>query len=287
MISRIIKLTGMGILTGALLVGILVEGTALAQSRGGATIDEIRVVGTQRIDPSTVNSYMQLKPGERYNAAKVDDSLKNLFNTGLFADVTLRREGNSLVVQVVENPIINRIAFEGNRKIDDEALGTEVSLRPRVVYTRTKVQTDVRRLLDVYRRSGRFAATVDPKVIQLPENRVDLVFEIQEGGATGIRAINFIGNKEFSDGELRDEIQTRESVFYNFLSSNDTYDPDRLSFDRELLRRFYLSEGHADFRVVSAIAELTEDRKDFLVTFTLDEGPIYTFGELSLSLIHI
>ncbi len=179
-IPRIIKLTGMGILTGALLVGILVEGTALAQSRGGATIDEIRVVGTQRIDPSTVNSYMQLKPGERYNAAKVDDSLKNLFNTGLFADVTLRREGNSLVVQVVENPIINRIAFEGNRKIDDEALGTEVSLRPRVVYTRTKVQTDVRRLLDVYRRSGRFAATVDPKVIQLPENRVDLVFEIQE-----------------------------------------------------------------------------------------------------------
>ena len=283
MIPRIIKLTGRGILTGALLVGILVEGTALAQSRGGATIDEIRVVGTQRIDPSTVNSYMRLKPGERYNAAKVDDSLKNLFNTGLFADVTLRREGNSLVVQVVENPIINRIAFEGNRKIDDEALGTEVSLRPRVVYTRTKVQTDVRRLLDVYRRSGRFAATVDPKVIQLPENRVDLVFEIQEGGATGIRAINFIGNKEFSDGELRDEIQTRESVFYNFLSSNDTYDPDRLSFDRELLRRFYLSEGHADFRVVSAIAELTEDRKDFLVTFTLDEGPIYTFGELSIS----
>ncbi|MBO6784256.1 MAG: outer membrane protein assembly factor BamA [Alphaproteobacteria bacterium] len=254
-----------------------------AQSRNGAVIDEIRVVGTQRIDPVTVNSYMQLKPGDPYNPAKVDESLKTLFNTGLFADVTLRREGNSLVVQVVENPIINRIAFEGNRKIDDETLETEVTLRPRVVYTRTKVQSDVRRLLDIYRRSGRFAATVVPKVIQLPENRVDLVFEIDEGGATGIRAINFIGNAEFSDGTLRDVIQTTESTFYNFLATNDTYDPDRLSFDRELLRRFYLSEGHADFRVVSAIAELTDDREDFIITFPLDEGPIYTFGELGVS----
>ncbi len=283
MISRIRKISVSGLLAGVLLLSPWVDQPAVSQSRTGATIDEIRVVGTQRIDPATVNSYMQVKPGDPYNPGKVDESLKTLFNTGLFADVTLRREGNSLVVQVVENPIINRIAFEGNRKIDDETLGTEVTLRPRVVYTRTKVQSDVRRLLDIYRRSGRFAATVDPKVIQLPENRVDLVFEINEGGSTGIRAINFIGNAEFSDGELRDVIQTTESTFYNFLATNDTYDPDRLSFDRELLRRFYLSEGHADFRVVSAIAELTEDREDFIVTFTLDEGPIYRFGTLEVS----
>lgn len=283
MISRIRKYYFWGVLAGAVLAGLFVSEPVRAQSGNGAVIDEIRVVGTQRIDPATVNSYMQIKPGDVYNPAKVDESLKTLFNTGLFADVTLRRQGNSLVVQVVENPIINRIAFEGNRKIDDETLETEVTLRPRVVYTRTKVQSDVRRLLDVYRRSGRFAATVDPKVIQLPENRVDLVFEINEGGATGIRAINFIGNAAFSDGDLRDVIQTTESVFYNFLSSNDTYDPDRLSFDRELLRRFYLSEGHADFRVVSAVAELTDDREDFIVTFTLEEGPIYTFGDLGVS----
>ena len=281
MISRFRKYSFLGVLAGAVLAATVYAPPARAQS--GAVIDEIRVVGTQRIDPATVNSYMQIKPGDAYNPAKVDESLKTLFNTGLFADVTLRREGNSLVVQVVENPIINRIAFEGNRKIDDETLQQEVTLRPRVVYTRTKVQSDVRRLLDVYRRSGRFAATVDPKVIQLPENRVDLVFDINEGGATGIRAINFIRNTAFSDGELRDVIQTTESVFYNFLSSNDTYDPDRLSFDRELLRRFYLSEGHADFRVVSAVAELTDDREDFIVTFTLDEGPIYTFGDLGVS----
>lgn len=283
MISRVFNLSVTILLAGLLLVGVGAREDVAAQSSGGAVIDEIRVVGTQRIDPATVNSYMQIKPGDRYSAARVDDSLKTLFNTGLFADVTLRREGNSLIVQVVENPIINRIAFEGNRRLDDETLQAEVSLRPRVVYTRTKVQSDVRRLLDVYRRSGRFAATVDPKVIQLPENRVDLVFEIEEGGSTGIRSINFIGNVEFSDGSLRDVIQTTESNFYNFLASNDTYDPDRLSFDRELLRRFYLSEGFADFRVVSAIAELTEDREDFIVTFTLDEGPLYTFGELDVS----
>ncbi|MEP4886514.1 MAG: outer membrane protein assembly factor BamA [Alphaproteobacteria bacterium] len=254
-----------------------------AQTRSGTVVEEIRVVGTQRIDPSTVNAYMQIKPGDTYDPAKVDDSLKNLFNTGLFADVTLRREGDAIVVQVVENPIINRIAFEGNSKLENDALLSEVSLRPRVVYTRTKVQGDVQRLLDIYRRSGRFAATVDPKVIQLPENRVDLVFEIEEGGKTGIRAINFIGNSEFSDGRLREVVQTTESAFYNFLSSNDTYDPDRLSFDRELLRRFYLSEGYADFRVVSAIAELTDDRDDFIVTFTLDEGPQYNFGTLDVA----
>ena len=284
MISRFRKFAFTGFLASFAFAGIVDSAPVLAQSRGSATVDEIRVVGTQRIDPATVNSYMQLKPGDRYSASKVDESLKTLFNTGLFADVTLRREGNALVVQVVENPIINRIAFEGNRRITNEVLDTEVSLRPRVVYTRTKVQSDVRQLLDVYRRSGRFAATVEPKVIQLPENRVDLVFEIDEGGSTGVRGISFIGNSEFSDGDLRDVIQTRESSFYNFLATNDTYDPDRLSFDRELLRRFYLSEGHADFRVVSAIAELTDDREDFVITFTIDEGPLYTFGDLSVSI---
>lgn len=269
-------------------LGVIAPGTgffaphAMAQG-AGATITEVRVVGTKRIDPSTVNSYVQVKPGDTYNAARVDASLKSLFDTGLFADVTLRREGNALIIQVVENPIINRIAFEGNRRLVDDVLDAEVTLRPRVVYTRTKVQNDVKRLLDIYRRSGRFGATVEPKVIQLPENRVDLVFEVDEGPSNGIRAINFINNSEFSDGRLREIIQTDESAFWRFLTSNDTYDPDRLSFDRELLRRFYLAEGFADFRVVSAIAELTEDREDFVITFTLEEGPEYTFDNVSVT----
>jgi outer membrane protein insertion porin family len=262
-------------------VGLFVP-DAFAQ-QGSVPITEIRVVGTKRIDPATVNSYVQVQPGDTYDPARIDASLKDLFNTGLFADVTLRREGTTLIIQVVENPIINRIAFEGNRRLADEVLDAEVTLRPRVVYTRTKVQSDVKRLLDIYRRSGRFGATVEPKVIQLQENRVDLVFEVDEGPSTGIRAINFIGNKQFSDSTLRDTIQTDESAFWRFLSSNDSYDPDRLSFDRELLRRFYLSEGHADFRVVSAIAELTEDREDFVITFTVEEGPEYAFGKVGVT----
>ena len=226
---------------------------------------------------------MQVAPGDTFDDRRLDESLKSLFGTGLFNDVTLRREGTALIVQVVENPIINRIAFEGNDRLDDEALDGEVSLRPRIVFTRTKVQNDVQRILDLYRRSGRFAATVEPKVVQLPENRVDLIFEIDEGPATGIRRISFIGNERFGDRTLRGVIQTVESRFYRVFTSDDSFDPDRLTFDRELLRRFYLSEGYADFRVVSAAAELTQDREDFVITFTVEEGPRYRFGSLDVS----
>ncbi|UUX50366.1 outer membrane protein assembly factor BamA [Nisaea acidiphila] len=243
-------------------------------------VDEIEVVGTQRVDPETVRSYMSVKVGDVADAAMLDRSLKALFGTGLFADVSIRPEGRRLIVTVVENPVINRIAFEGNKRIKDEDLGREVQLQPRRVFTRTRVQQDVQRILDVYRLSGRFAASVEPKVIQLEQNRVDLVFEIDEGPLTRIRSISFIGNKVFSDSKLRDKIQTKEYAFWRILTTTDTYDPDRLSFDRELLRRFYLSEGYADFKVVNAVAELTPDQKDFVVTFTLEEGEQYTFGEI-------
>jgi outer membrane protein insertion porin family len=185
---------------------------------------------------------------------------------------------------VVENPIINRIAFEGNSKLADKDLNGEIQLRPRVVYTRTRVQNDVRRVLELYRRHGRFAATVEPKVIQLSENRVDLVFEITEGPSTGVRSINFVGNRQFGDGTLRSTIETKESRWYRFLSNSDTYDPDRLTYDRELLRKFYLSEGYADFRVVSGVAELTPDRDGFLVTFTVEEGERYRFGKVDVDI---
>ncbi|WP_241503797.1 outer membrane protein assembly factor BamA [Ferruginivarius sediminum] len=248
----------------------------------GGTIDEIVVRGTQRIEPTTVRSYLTVDPGDRFDPAALNESLKNLFNTGLFADVTLRREDGRLIVNVVENPIINRIAFEGNDELEDESLRNEVELRPRVVYTRTKVQNDVKRLLEVYRRNGRFGATVEPKVIQLEQNRVDLVFEIDEGPETEVRAINFVGNKAFSDGSLRSEVATSEAAWWRFLNPNDTYDPDRMAFDRELLRRFYLSEGYADFQVESAVAELTPDRDAFILTFTVSEGERYTFGDIGI-----
>jgi outer membrane protein insertion porin family len=256
---------------------------SFAQVPSGGTIAEIRIEGTQRVEPETVRSYMQVQPGDPFDSDRVDQSLKSLFATGLFADVTLRREGDALIVRVVENPIINRIAFEGNHKLSDETLTQEVQLKPRTVYTRTKVQSDVKRILDLYRRSSRFAATVEPKLIPLEQNRVDLVFEIDEGDTTGIRSINFVGNRQFTAGRLREVIQTKESRWYRLFSSDDNYDPDRLTYDRDLLRKFYLSEGYADFRVVSAVAELTPQRDGFYVTFTVEEGERYRFGKIDLT----
>lgn len=246
------------------------------------TITEVVVEGTQRIDPATVRSYLLIRPGDEVDADKLDRSMKALFATGLFADVAIDRQGSRLVAKVVENPIVNRIQFEGNRKLTDSVLIPEIQLKPRQVYTRTKVQNDVNRLIDIYRRAGRFAATVEPKVIELPQNRVDIAFEIVEGDVTSVRKIAFVSNQHFSESRLRDVLNTKESRWYRFLSTADTYDPDRISFDRELLRKFYLAQGYADFRVVSAVAELTPDRESFFVTFTLDEGDRYRFGKVDI-----
>ena len=252
----------------------------LAQSAG--SIKDVVVEGAQRIDPDTIKSYLLVQPGDAFDPGKIDRSLKSLFTTGLFADVSLRRQGDTLIVTVVENPVINRLAFEGNGEVETSDLRAEISLRQRVIYTRTKVQKDVKRILAIYRSTGRFAATVEPKVIQLPQNRIDLVFEINEGELTEIQSIRFVGNRQFGDSRLRGIIRTKETVWWRFFSNDDKYDPDRLTFDRELLRRFYLSVGYADFRVMSAVAELTPDRKDFFLTFTVDEGVRYRFGKVDI-----
>jgi outer membrane protein insertion porin family len=225
---------------------------------------------------------MVIREGQPFTQALVDQSLKTLFATGLFADVQIEQSNGTVTVKVVENPIINRIGFEGNSKISQKTLEEEVQLKPRMVFTRAKVQADVQRIIEVYRRSGRFAAQVEPKTVQLAQNRVDLVFEINEGPTTGVSRIIFIGNKAFSDSTLRDKIATAESVWWNFLQSNDNYDPDRLTFDREQLRRFYLSEGYADFRVISAVAELAPDRSGFYITITVEEGEKYNFGKVEI-----
>jgi outer membrane protein insertion porin family len=248
----------------------------------GARLEGVVVQGNQRVAPETIVSYMSIRQGDGFGVNDINDSLKRLFATGLFADVAVRREGNFLIVQVVENPIINRIAFEGNLRVKDDILEQEVQLRPRVVYTRTRVQSDVKRILDVYRRSGRFGATIEPKIILLEQNRVDLVFEISEGPLTEIERISFIGNQHYSDRKLRGEIFTRESAWYRFYSPADTYDPDQMAFDQESLRRFYLKNGYADFRVLSAVAELTPNKNAFFITITIEEGERYKFGKLDV-----
>ena len=259
---------------------VWIGATAVAQER---VIESVRVEGNERIEADTVRSYLSIGRGDPFDPGVVNEALKTLFATGLFADVSIRREGDALVVRVAENPIINRVVFEGNDALDDEQLEAEIQLRPRVVYTRPRVQADLQRLTEIYRRSGRFAAIVDPKIIELPQNRVDLVFEVNEGSVTGVQRINFIGNKRYSDSALKDVIQTRESAWYRFASTDDSYDPDRIDFDRELLRRFYLGNGYVDFGVISAIAELTPDREDFVITFSLEEGERYRVAEIDIS----
>lgn len=247
-----------------------------------AVLSQIKVEGSERVEPATVLSYMDIKVGDQMTRENLDATLKSLFATGLFADVSLNQQGNVLIVKVVENPVINEIAFEGNDKIKDDELLGEIQLRPRQVFTRTKVQSDVSRLYQVYRRNGRFSVNIEPKVIRLDQNRVNLVFEIEESGITTIKSIRFVGNKRFDDDRLRTEISTKETAWYRFLTSDDRYDPDRLAFDQELLRKFYLSQGYADFRLLSAVAELSKDRENFFITFTVDEGSRYKVGDVKI-----
>lgn len=244
---------------------------------------EIRVNGAQRVEPSTILTYLGVSVGQKTDSYVLDEALKNLYATGLFADVSMTEDRGVLFVDVIENPVVSEIAFEGNDAIEDNQLLAEIALRPRQVFTRTKVQNDVARIHEIYRRSGRFSATVEPKIIKLDQNRLNVVFEINEGVITKIQGIRFIGNEAFSDSALRAELATKEKRWYNFLSSNDRYDPDRIEYDKELLRRFYLKEGYADFQVVSANAELTKGQKDFFVTFTLDEGPRYRLGQIMIN----
>ncbi|MFP4098213.1 MAG: outer membrane protein assembly factor BamA [Alphaproteobacteria bacterium] len=245
-------------------------------------VERILITGTQRIEPSTVSSYIDLKVGDRVDSSVTDRALKNLFATGLFADVKVDNKNGVIEIEVVENPVVHIIAFEGNERIDDDALRQEIQLSERQVFTRSKVQADVKRLNQLYRRQGRFSVSIQPKIIRLDQNRVNLVFEIQEGQVTKVESIRFIGNQVYSDSKLRSIISTKESAWYRFLSSSDRYDPDRLSYDQELLRDFYLEQGYADFQIPSAVAELSEDEDGFYITVTVEEGERYKVDGINI-----
>jgi outer membrane protein insertion porin family len=253
---------------------------AFAQQSG--VVGRIVVQGNERIEDTTILSYLPIQPGDTVDSAKIDLALKTLFRTDLFADVKIDLQGTDLIVRVVENPIVNRVLFEGNSNLKEDKLKDEVQVRPRGIFTKAKVQADVQRIIELYRRSGRISATVTPKIVELPQKRVDLIFEINEGPKSGVISVNFLGNHEFSDNDLRDVIVTRESHWYKFFTSNDNYDPDRIEYDREQLRKFYRNRGFYDFRIVSSVAELDPSRNGFAVTYTLEEGPKYKFGKLTV-----
>lgn len=248
------------------------------------TIRSINVVGAQRLEPETVRSYTTLRVGAPYTSETIDQALKDLFATELFADVQILDPGGNgdLTIQVRENPVINRIILEGNKRLKEDKIRPEIRLAPRQIFTRTKARADVARIIELYRRQGRFAATVEPKMVQLDQNRVDIVFEINEGPKSKVRQINILGNEKFNDGELRAQMATKQSRFYRFFSSSDSYDPDRLAYDQQKLRQFYLTEGYADFRVISAVAELTPDKRDFIITYVVEEGDRYKFGDINV-----
>ena len=254
----------------------------LVQPGPQGSISAIRIEGNQRIEEGTIRSYMLVAPGDPYNAERIDRSLKTLFATGLFQDVTIQRDGQALLVRVQENPIVNRIAFEGNGKLTDEQLRAELQLRSRAVYTPQLAQADRQRMLDLYAKRGRYGATVEPKIVRLDQNRVDVIFEVNEGGTTLTSRIAFVGNRAFSENRLREIIVSREQAFYRIFSSSDQYDPEKTNFDKELLRRFYLKNGYADFEVKSAVAELSPDRRSFFVTFTVNEGQRYKVGSVAV-----
>lgn len=271
----------------ALLLGssaLVAPGVAAAQEQPqGGVVQRILVQGNERIEQSTVVSYLPVQPGETVDSAKIDLALKALFRTDLFSDVKIDFQSGDLIVTVVENPIINRVIFEGNHGLKEDKLRDEVSVRPRGIFTRAKAQNDVQRIVELYRRSGRISATVTPQIIELPQKRVDLIFKIDEGPKSGILSVNFLGNKAFSDNDLRDVVVTEESRWYKFFSSqNANYDPDRLEYDKEQLRKHYRNRGYYDFRVSSAVAELAPDKNGFVVTYTLDEGPKYKFGKVAV-----
>ena len=256
-----------------------VSDTALAR---GQRIEEIEVHGNDRIEPSTVLSYMVVRPGDTFNQDDLDRSLKTLYATGLFKDVTLHRSGNILQVQVVENPIVNRIVFEGNSAAKDEDLRKVIALRARAVFTPDAAAADRQKILEVYAGKARYGAEVTPQLIKLAHNRVDVVFQIHEGPQTLIKRIAFVGNKFYSEAQLASVVSSKETAWYRFFSSADQYNPERLRYDAELLRRFYLTNGFVDFQMVNATGEMSPDRKSFFVTFTIKEGPRYRLGKIDI-----
>ena len=281
---RIVRGLGLACLVlGGVLLGVAaVSVTARDAYAQALTINSIVVQGNQRVEADTIRSYFRPGPSGRLDAFQIDEGVKALYATGLFQDVRPSIQGGRLIITVVENPVINRIAFEGNKKVKDEQLRSEIQSKERGTLSRPVVQADVARLVEIYRRGGRFDIHIEPKIIELPNNRVDLVFEISEGATTGVKVIEVIGTRAYSGYRLKDVIKTSETGLLAFMQTGNIYDPDRIEADRELLRRFYLKHGLIDVRVVSALGEYDPARRGFVVTFTIEEGEQYRIGSVDV-----
>ena len=281
--SRILSV----VLAAALYVGLGFSGAAMLGLAGvsavhAAVVSNIEVRGNKRVDAATIRDYLSIKPGHPFDAGDIDAATKRLFSTGLFSDVRINQVGGTLVIQVAEYPVVNQVVFVGNKKIKDADLANGVRLKPQSPFSNAILDGDIKRIKDAYQHIGRNDVTVTPQVIDLGQDRVNVVFHIAEGGRTKIAAINFIGNKAFSDRRLSDVISTKRSNFLSFVLRNDIYDADKLRTDEEALRRFYYNHGYADFRVVSSSAELNDATNEYTINITVDEGALYRFGDIAV-----
>ena len=244
-------------------------------------INKIFITGNQRIESKTILSYLSIEKNKKFSEQDLNIAFKDLFATELFADINFKFKNNNLYIKVLENPIINRIALEGNKRLDDDDILPEIFIKPRDIFTLNKVKNNLQTILGIYRANGRFAAVIEPKVIFLEQNRVDLIFEIVEGPLSKIKFINFLGNSYFSDRELKSEILSKENRWWKILSAGGKFDPDLLSFDELNLKKFYANKGFVDANIEASQAELSQEKDLFFITINVNEGDRYKFGNIS------
>ncbi|TPI81927.1 outer membrane protein assembly factor BamA [Mesorhizobium sp. B2-8-9] len=281
--SKFLSAASAAALSAALVVpGALAVQFAATSVAEAAVISRVEVSGNQRVDAETIRNYISIKPGKPFSSSDIDDAVKALFGTGLFSDVQINQVGSSLVVKVSEYKVVNQVLFQGNKKIKDNALQLGIQLKPRATFSQQALDADVEAIKTAYKRIGRDDAAVTTQVMDLGDNRVNVVFNINEGGRTQIAAINFVGNHAYSSRRLSDVINTKRSSWLSFVLRDDVYDEDKLRADQELLRRFYYNHGYADFQVVSAVGELDDATNKYTVTITVQEGDRYTFGDVSV-----
>ncbi|WP_108501272.1 outer membrane protein assembly factor BamA [Paracoccus indicus] len=243
--------------------------------------NDITIQGNNQVETATILSFLNLPQGRDVSPGQVNDALQRLQGSGLFETVELTPQGNRLVVTVSEYPTINRISFEGNRKLKDDRLAEIVGSQSRRVYQPSQAIQDAQTIAQIYATEGRLAARVDPRIIRRSGNRVDLVFEIKEGDVTEIERISFTGNRAFSDRRLRNVLQTKQAGILRTFIRRDTFAPERIPLDQQLLTDYYRSRGYADFKVQAVAPEIARERDAFFITFNISEGPRYRFGQVN------
>lgn len=255
---------------------------SVAATAQDLVVNKIQVNGNQRVETATVEAFLNVPLGQPVSKDQLDNAFRRMYDTGLFADLNMVIRNGVLIVDVKENPTVNEVNISGNDKIDTDKIEPELKVSSRAVYKDADVQSDVKRILTLYQRSGRYNVKVDPKIEKLDDGRVNVTYKIDEGSRASVEQISFIGNNAFSEGELESVVSTKESAWYRFLSGNDVYDPDRLEYDKELIRRHYVQNGYADVRVISADAEYNQAEKSFNIVYTIDEGRHYDFGKITV-----